>query len=78
MSHTDAPLLTSCSPCPRDNHFLQRKTGACCWVGEQCTRAFASGLDRPQLTTSVDSHCSMSSMRQAWVTGIWKDRGVRQ
>lgn len=26
----------------------------------------------PQLTTSVDSHCSMSSMMRAWVAGIWK------
>lgn len=30
---------------------------------------------KPQLTTSVDSHCSMSSMMRAWVAGIWKEGG---
>lgn len=30
------------------------------------------GEERAPLTTSVDSHFSISSMRQAWVTGIWR------
>lgn len=30
------------------------------------------GEEQAPLTTSVDSHFSMSSMRQAWVTGIWR------
>lgn len=42
-------------------------------MGEEGARAFASGPGWPRPTTSVDSHCSMSSMRQAWVTGIWKE-----
>lgn len=31
------------------------------------------GEEGAGLTTSVDSHCSMSSIRQAWVTGIWRE-----
>lgn len=51
---------TSCPPRPRDQP-CRAGLSHCLWLG------------RPRLTTSVDSHCSMSSMRQAWVTGIWRE-----
>ena len=53
---------TNPAPLPPNWSLPHGKMGAPGEVGEE----------RAPLTTSVDSHFSMSSMRQAWVTGIWR------
>lgn len=53
---------TNPAPLPPHRSLPHGKMGAPGEVGEE----------RAPLTTSVDSHFSMSSMRQAWVTGIWR------
>lgn len=70
MHHSGCCWLASPACCvfPRLGDFL---VGVC--TGPEVIHSLVWAGAAP-LTTSVDSHCSMSSMRQAWVTGICKER----